>query len=254
MKPSASKQVNGIAHRGYSCSAPENTLPAFRFAKDKGFSYVECDIDWTVDRIPVLLHDGTINRTARHSNNEAITETISIGNITLEAVREYDFGSWKNAEFTGTLIPTFDEFIELCKNLNLHPYVEIKGNIGPKQAEILVDKVKTQKMQHDLTWISFSMHSLREISVLVKDSRLGYLYAIGENAIAECVSLKNSGNEVFINSVHTAITPELMEAAHLVDLPVEAWVVNDIALMNKLISLGVSGITTDCIFTFLPDI
>jgi glycerophosphoryl diester phosphodiesterase len=242
-----SKQIKGIAHRGYSCSAPENTLPAFRLAKEKGFYFVECDVDWTYDGIPVLLHDGTINRTAKNSNNEIITEIISINDISLKSVRKYDFGSWKNADYAGVTIPTFDEFIELCKKLALHPYIEMKGNISPKQADTLIQKVKMQEMLDNVTWISFSPHSLREISVLIKDSRLGYLCAIGENEIAECEILKRSGNEVFLDSVYTAITPELIKAAHFADLPVEAWVVNNLVLAEKLITMGVSGITSDCI-------
>ncbi|MBO5711468.1 MAG: glycerophosphodiester phosphodiesterase, partial [Acholeplasmatales bacterium] len=43
--------VKAIAHRGYSADAPENTLVAYRLAKEKGFSYVECDISFTKDGV-----------------------------------------------------------------------------------------------------------------------------------------------------------------------------------------------------------
>lgn len=35
--------VRSINHRGYSVDAPENTLPAFKMAVDRGFGF-ECDI------------------------------------------------------------------------------------------------------------------------------------------------------------------------------------------------------------------
>ena len=61
----AGNQVKVIAHRGYTETAPENTIPAFVAAAEKGYSTVECDIEWTKDGVPVILHDGTINTTAR---------------------------------------------------------------------------------------------------------------------------------------------------------------------------------------------
>ena len=44
--------VRSIAHRGVSAYAPENTLPAFRLAKELGFSCVETDIQFTSDGVP----------------------------------------------------------------------------------------------------------------------------------------------------------------------------------------------------------
>ena len=43
-------------------------LPPFVAAAENGYSTVECDVEWTKDDIPVILHDTTINRTARRQN------------------------------------------------------------------------------------------------------------------------------------------------------------------------------------------
>ena len=58
------RDIHSVAHRGYSDAAPENTLIAYRMAKEKGFQYVECDVSLTSDKKTVLLHDDTINRTS----------------------------------------------------------------------------------------------------------------------------------------------------------------------------------------------
>ena len=50
-----------IAHRGISNCYPENTLIAYKYLKDNNFDYGECDVSFTKDDIPILLHDDKIN-------------------------------------------------------------------------------------------------------------------------------------------------------------------------------------------------
>lgn len=53
-----------VAHRGYAAKYPENTLPALRAALRAGVRWLECDVQLSADRVPVLLHDATLLRTA----------------------------------------------------------------------------------------------------------------------------------------------------------------------------------------------
>ena len=52
-----------IGHRGGGLEAPENTLAAFKLAKENGATGVEFDLDFTKDGIPVIIHDSTVDRT-----------------------------------------------------------------------------------------------------------------------------------------------------------------------------------------------
>lgn len=52
-----------IAHRGGGLEAPENTLAAFKLAKENGALGVEFDLDFTKDGVPVIIHDSTVDRT-----------------------------------------------------------------------------------------------------------------------------------------------------------------------------------------------
>ena len=52
-----------IAHRGGPAEAPENTLAAFRTAKENGAIGVEFDVDFTQDGRAVVIHDATVDRT-----------------------------------------------------------------------------------------------------------------------------------------------------------------------------------------------
>ena len=87
-EPEDNSGVLSVNHRGYSAIAPENTLPAYRLSKEKGFRYVETDVSFTSDGVPVLLHDASIDRTS--------DGTGKIAEMTFEQVRQYDFGSWKS--------------------------------------------------------------------------------------------------------------------------------------------------------------
>lgn len=127
--------VKAVNHRGYSAEAPENTLPAYVMSKKKGFTYVECDVSFTSDGVAVLLHDATINRTSNGTGN--------INSLTYAKVATYDFGAWFNEanpdiaiDYTGVKIPTFSEFIILCKRLGLHPYIELKSSGSYTQDQI----------------------------------------------------------------------------------------------------------------------
>lgn len=52
-----------VAHRGYSGVAPENTIPAFDAAWTLGCDFVELDLTLSVDGVPVVIHDDTLERT-----------------------------------------------------------------------------------------------------------------------------------------------------------------------------------------------
>ena len=52
-----------VAHRGDAARFPENTVPALRGALDAGARWLECDVQLSRDRVPMLLHDGDLART-----------------------------------------------------------------------------------------------------------------------------------------------------------------------------------------------
>ena len=54
-----------IAHRGASAYAPEHTFAAYDLALEQGADYIEQDLQLTADGVLVVLHDATLDRTAR---------------------------------------------------------------------------------------------------------------------------------------------------------------------------------------------
>lgn len=166
-------EVLSINHRGYNTVAPENTLAAFKLSKKNGFDFVECDVRFTSDGVPVLLHDPSINRTARNADGSEISSTINIADITYETALTYDFGILKGETYRGTKIPTLAEFMQLCRALSLHPYLDVYDAHSNTKAQTICDIVKSCGMERNVSFISSSYAALSYISNILPNARYG---------------------------------------------------------------------------------
>ena len=149
-------------HRGYNSIAPENTIPAYQLSKSKGFAFGETDINWTSDGVAVLLHDATINNVARNPDGTQISGDVAIQDITYAQALEYDFGIKMGEEFSGTKIATFDEFIELCHDLDYGAVLQIAPTNATKaQCQALVEKVQSLEMGRSVLWLCQTLNQAR---------------------------------------------------------------------------------------------
>ena len=126
-----------IAHRGASAYAPENTVPAFDLAAQQGADYVEIDLQLTKDRQIVCLHDNSLERTTdveevfpdryrRAAEGDKTPRRWMIEDFTLEEMRRLDAGTWFDAKFKGTRIPTFAETIDSLRGKS-GLFIELKN-------------------------------------------------------------------------------------------------------------------------------
>lgn len=253
-KPFGIDFVNGhahvlsINHRGYY-TAPENTLPAYILSKQKGFDYVECDVAFTSDGVPVLLHDAAINRTARNADGSAISQEININDITYEQALQYDFGIYKSDSYAGTKIPTLAQFIGLCKNLGLYPYIELKDTATYSEAQIsgLIDIVRSYGMLRDVTWISFNSTYLGYVKNADSEARLGLICGdITQTIIDGAVALKTSSNDVFIDAYYSdpEHQPGNIPRCISAGIPVEVWTVDTTTAITGM-NPYITGVTSN---------
>ena len=244
-KVAAPHTVKGINHRGYNITAPENTLPAYIESKRHGFDFVECDVRFTSDNVPVLLHDETINRTARDANGNELASSIEISSITLATALTYDFGAYCSDDYKGTKIATFEEFIGLCRALGLHPYIELEGTLTDAQARKLHDIVDAHGMRESVTWLSFTLENLQKVIAIDPAARIGYNLntssGLTDAQLTRLKMLRTEYNEVFAN-VDKPETCADTAKAH--GFPLECWTVNTVESILTLPSY-VSGITSD---------
>ena len=232
-----------VSHRGLNSIAPENTLPAFILSKEKGYLTVETDICFTSDGVPILLHDWTIDRTSNGSGD--------IRNMTYAEVSQYDFGSWKSSEYVGTKIPTFEEFMTLCRKLGLNAYVELKleteETITDEQLLLLVNIVKKYGMSEKVTWVSWSHVVLKKVAQYMPKARYGMVF--GQDYVsyierAESFKAEYPNAYVFLFVNNTYATSENVQLAINSNTPVEAWTINtaeDVLKINPYIT----GVASD---------
>ena len=98
------------AHAGASAIAPENTLAAFRAAKEAGADGLETDVRMTKDHQLVIRHDDRIDSTS--SGHGCISE------MTLDELKTYDFGSWFGEQYEGETILTLEECLKEAGDLD----------------------------------------------------------------------------------------------------------------------------------------
>jgi glycerophosphoryl diester phosphodiesterase len=94
----SSKRHLIIAHRGDSFRAPENTIEAALLAFEAGAPAWELDVQLTLDGVPIVLHDESLERTTdvvtRFANDPRAVQGFRVADFTLEEIRTLDAGSW----------------------------------------------------------------------------------------------------------------------------------------------------------------
>lgn len=243
------KQVKLIAHRGFSSTYPENTIPAFEEAARQGYKNVECDVTWTSDGVPVLLHDSTINRTAAFPSGFPLIIPRTCSDLTYDELLNYDFGIKKGDRFKGTKIPTFSEFLQCCKDNDLSPYIELKQNklLNSDRIKMLVDLVGEYGLSDKVTWISFNPDYLKKVAEYAPTARLGFLDSkTPDNSTLEILdSLKTGQNKVFLDAKASKLTENSVKLIKENGYEVEVWTVGSMKYYDMAVKMGCSGVTTD---------
>ncbi len=118
-----------FAHRGVSSLAPENTLAAFKKAKELGIPGVELDVHLTKDGQLVVIHDESIQRTGRlvipETGEIENAPDIEIENTNYADLLKYDFGVWFGKEFAGEKLPLLSEVLDVLAT-EMYADIEIK--------------------------------------------------------------------------------------------------------------------------------
>lgn len=132
-----------IGHRGYTgFGASENTKDAYYHSYLLGVKIVECDVNTTLDGVPVLMHDSTINRTMSNVDGSPIPTAINVNSITFADLKSNYI--YKNSKGIKRSIYSFEEFLQDCQRWDLVPFIELKDNTLPieqlKQLNDLIAK------------------------------------------------------------------------------------------------------------------
>ena len=117
------KMISRLGYRGFGGN--EGSVFAFKQAILLGYPCILADVNFTSDKVPVVVHDTTINRVARNLDGSEITQPINIADITYEETKNYDFGIRNGISQIGAT--KVETVIKLCKYSKCKLYFEYKS-------------------------------------------------------------------------------------------------------------------------------
>lgn len=211
-----------VAHRGLSSKAIENTIDSFEMAAELPFFGIECDIHLTKDKEIIVHHDSSIKRLTNID--------LLIKDATYEELLKIDFS-----------FPTLKEYIDICKKGNKASIIEFKGLWEENNIDFVYNKIKELNHLEKTIFISFYQENLINVRKLDQNIKLQYLTGkYNEDVLKMCVTYK-----IDLDLYYPTITKEMADEILSNDLEINAFTVNDINEVNKLIDMGIKYITTD---------
>lgn len=236
--------VRGINHGGFKSIAPANSLEGYSASKAAGFRYVECDVKFTSDGVPILMHDDTVDRTTNGTG--------AVRDMTLAQIKALRIDT--HPDYSDCQVPTLEEFLRHCHRLNLHPYIEwseVNSEPTDNDASLIAQIIRRTGMSGKVTLISMRNDKLAAVCKYMPYLRCGCTTSSVPtlariSSYLKTINDQSGGlNEVFYNCKEENLTQELVNNCHDMGVGCEAWVVNDAARALELASWGVTGITTD---------
>jgi glycerophosphoryl diester phosphodiesterase len=209
------------AHRGASAECPENTLAAFRRACDLGVEGIELDVHLSADKVPVVIHDGTVDRT---------TEGFGlVSELTLDELQSLDAGQ-------GEKIPTLEQVLDLVGD-KIHVDIEVKANAAG-------EAVLRQLQGRDARWLisSFDWDVLRYVRRQDADAVLWPLtIAVTDEAMNVAKDLRAPALAIS----HKALSEDIVAHLKAQGLGFWVWTVNEPERARACADWGAIGICTD---------
>ncbi|MFC4617911.1 glycerophosphodiester phosphodiesterase [Camelliibacillus cellulosilyticus] len=225
-----------IAHRGASSKCPENTMMAFKQAERDGADGIELDLHLTRDRIPVVIHDETVDRTTDGYG--------FIKDYTVSGLKKLSAGRWKGWKFRNADIPTFEEVLEWIQTTKLLLVIEFKNNLFPYKGleNLTLDLIDRYGMADRTIYSSFNHDSLMKLKKIDQSVETAPLYSKPITDPARYVkSLGASG----IHPYYRITTQPLVQMMHNHHFKVRPYTVNAPHIMDALLKWGVDGLITD---------
>jgi glycerophosphoryl diester phosphodiesterase len=211
-----------VAHRGLHTRFPENSLAAMAAAWARGITWCECDVHLSSDRVPVVIHDETLDRTTTAKGDITDFQAAQLTKLHLLD---------PEGQCTEYRLPLLEEILGQmpfgCRLL-----VETKPELGEKIIPIARRVLETGGMLH-----SFNARDI-EIARTALGSALSCAFLADKVGDAPPTARR-------IHLDHKQITAETACAYRAAGIRLGAWTVNDRPEKRRLAALGVDMIITD---------
>lgn len=208
-----------IGHRGAPREFPENSLPAFRRAFERGARAVELDVHVTVDGVVVVRHDPTLPGRGRRAISESRWEDVSGVELA-----------------SGIGIPRLNEVLAAVPVAGT-AYLELKGAGVEREAIDVIRASGTRCAVH-----SFDHDMVARAADFAPEIPRGILFErYPEDVVA--AMRRTAARDVWPQ--WKLIDAALVDAVHAEGGRVIAWTVNSKTAADTLANLGVDGLCGD---------
>ena len=245
-----------IAHRGESHDAPENTLPAYRMAVERGFGF-ECDIYLAKDGRLFTFHDRDLRRTTDGANTNRCTDVTWAD--TVSKVNVGGWGKWKGSAFDPTRPALFSEVLALARD-GRYIYVEVKGG-DPSWVPYIKAEVERAPNVNpgNVLFISFGERICAELKKAMPDYKVYFLIGCRKGApgvpraqwtprpVGEVVAKLR---ELGVDGVDISYDPAVVDKAYVdavkaAGFEFHVWTVDRPDLAKRAFASGVDSLTTN---------
>ena len=222
------KNVLIIAHRGYSEMGVENSLEALEGAKKAGADYVELDIQLTKDNKFVVMHDFNLKRLAGVNKK--------VKDLTFDEIEKLTI---KQGEFESH-IPSFEEFVNRAKKLNIKLLVELKPNGGEPDnyAGLFINEMKRLGVEKTYKTMSGNLDIMEKIEARDPEIETGHIIAL------QFGNFSDEKVDFFVLE-DFSFNDILSEDAKKKGKDIFVWTIDDSETIVKYIHKDVAGIITD---------
>lgn len=223
--------ILNIAHRGYSGKFEENTMIAFEKAIEYKADGIETDVQLSKDKIPVLIHDETLERTTDGKGY--------VKDYTLAELKKFKTKSGKE-------MPTLKEFFELVADSNLKILnLELKNSIFPYEGleEKVLEMIYEYDIQERIIISSFNHLSLVKMRELDKEIKLG---ALTSSTLANVPKyLKDIAVECYHPCFPSILNEEYVKEIQEAGIEINPYTVNEEEHMKMVVKLNTNSIITN---------
>lgn len=234
-----------IAHRGAGQRAPENTLAAFKLGASLGYRMFECDVQVSLDGVPFLLHDDTLERTT-NGTGLACKKTWT-------QLRALDAGAWHSPAFAGEPIPSLDEVGRWCRERGLLMNIEIKPSPGEAER---CGRLIAQAVARDWTaqgvWPLLSSFQPEALQAARQAAAHLPRALLLERLASDSLHTAQTLQCVAVVIEESLWTPDLAQSVLARGLMAMSYTVNDPGAAVRLERIGVSGLISDQLISSTP--
>ena len=242
-----------IAHQGGDGLWPGDTLYAFEKAVEIGADVLEMDAHITRDGQIVLMHDEEVDRTSEGTGPIEKLTTVELKQLDAAYKWSNDGGKTFPYRGQGIEIPTLEEVFERFPQMRY--VIEIKLTQKPIDKP-LCELLRTYTMQDRVIIASFhdeAMENFRktcpEVATSASRTEVRNFVLLGKVLLSGFIAPTYQSIQPPFDPKESMNIPIMTERfireAHVKNIKVEPWTVDDPELMRQYIEWGVDGIMTD---------